>query len=310
VYKGKTVAVVVPAYNEETHIKSVLDEIPDFPDIVIVVNDGSTDHTLQQLQDVQDARLVIIENSFNMGVGASMIRGYEKCIALGVDIAVKVDADGQMPLQYLPTLLDPLVEGYDYAKGNRFLDRRDLRQMPKSRLLGNMVLTFLTKLASGCWHVFDPQNGYTAINAQALKLIDLNRIHRHYFFENDMLVELNIHGCRVKDVPIPAVYGYEESGIRVATILSTFPWLFLRRFVRRICQKYVLRDFSPIALFLVLGALLLTWGIGFGVYLWVRSTLTLVRTSTGTVMLAVLPLILGFQLVLQAIVLDIQETPK
>ena len=222
-----------------------------------------------------------------------------------------MDGDGQMLPQYLSSLLDAIIDqDYDYAKGNRFLAGESLAGMPRHRLLGNVVLTFMTKLASGYWHIFDPQNGYTAIKADALRILNLDKIHKRYFFENDMLVHLNFFGFRVKDVAIPSQYGEEESGINLVQVSSTFPFLLLRRFLRRIYQKYVLRDFSPIALFLFLGLPLFLWGFVFGVYIWIKSYMTGHPALTGTIMLSLLPLILGFQLLLQAFVLDVQETPR
>jgi hypothetical protein len=182
--------------------------------------------------------------------------------------------------------------------------------MPFSRWIGNMLLTFLTKLASGYWHIFDPQNGYTAIAVHALETLNLDRIYQGYFFENDMLVQLNIHNYRVKDVPVPAIYGQEVSEIRIPKILVSFSLLLLRRFWYRVYQKYILRDFSPIVLFLFTGLLLMGWGALFGGYHWWQSYRTDTPATTGTVMLAAMPFILGFQLVLQAIVLDIHETPR
>jgi len=310
-YNGRNIVVVIPAYNEERFIGQVVAEIPSFVDRIIVVDDASSDATHARVKGIPDLRIILLRNSTNRGVGGSTINGYRKALELDSDIIVKVDADGQMPLDCLPNLLDKIVEeGYDYAKGNRFLESSLLKQMPKLRLLGNIVLTFLTKLASGYWHIFDPQNGFTAVQVRCLRAINLDRIHKRYFFENDMLVQLNIHNFRVKDVSMPAIYGQERSGICVTSIFITFPWLFLRRFLHRVYQKYVLRDFSPIGLFLGSGSFLLGWGIGLGIYLWIKSILTHVQTSTGTVMLAVLPLILGFQLVLEALVLDIHETPR
>jgi hypothetical protein len=211
----------------------------------------------------------------------------------------------------LPLLLDALIEhDYDYSKGNRFLAGESLEKMPKLRLIGNIGLTFMTKLATGYWHVFDPQNGYTAVKTVALTRLDLAKVHNRFFFENDMLSQLNYQRSRVKDVAIPARYGSEISDLNPFKIGLTFPLLLLRRFFRRVYQKYILRDFSPIALFLLLGLALFFWGFAFGIYLWIRTTITGHPTPTGTIMLALLPLILGFQLLLQAVVLDIQETPK
>jgi len=310
-YKAQQVTVVLPAYNEARHIAQVIQTIPELVDRVIVVDDCSKDQTYEAALACQDARVVALHTPENQGVGGAMVTGYRHALELGADIVVKMDADGQMIPDYLPRLLDALIDGgYDYAKGNRFLASESLAQMPRLRLFGNIALTFLTKLASGYWHIFDPQNGYTAIKTSALGVLDLSRIHKRFFFENDMLVHLNFFSFRVKDVAIPARYGEETSHLSPFRIMVTFPLLLLRRFLRRIYQKYVLRDFSPIALFLLLGSVLFGWGAGFGVYLWIKASGTLNATPTGTIMLALLPLILGFQLLLQAIVLDIQETPK
>src|SRR5262245_40561703 len=208
-------------------------------------------------------------------------------------------------------LLQPIVdEEFDYTKGNRFLAGESLASMPRHRLWGNVGLTFMTKMASGYWHIFDQQNGYTAIHSRALRLINLNEIHKRFFFENDMLVALNYQKSRVADVAIPSRYGSEHSDLNPLKIGATFPFLLLQRFMRRIYQTYILRDFSPVALFLFVGLLLFLWGAGFGIYLWIVTAITGRSTPTGTIMLSLLPLILGFQLLLQAIVLDIQNTPR
>lgn len=310
-YKGKKIAIVIPAYNEEKFVSKVIRDIPSFVDIIVVIDDASQDSTYQFVKNVGDPRVTLLRNEVNQGVGGSTIQGYRRALETESEIIGKLDGDGQMPLDQLQNLLDAIIEdGYAYAKGNRFLDNNALVQMPRNRLIGNMLLTFLTKMASGYWHIFDPQNGYTVIDAHALKVIDLDRINKGYFFENDMLVQLNIHYCKVKDISMPAIYGREKSGIRITSILITFPRLLLQRFLHRVYRKYVLRDFSPIALFLGMGTLLLGWGVGFGIYHWIKSILTHVQASTGTVMLAVLPLILGFQLILEALVLDMHETPR
>ncbi|MGA9770340.1 MAG: glycosyltransferase family 2 protein [Blastocatellia bacterium] len=310
-YKGQSITTVVPTYNEARHIAQVIRTMPEFVDRIIVVDDCSQDDSFQLAVDTADLRLTVLKTPQNQGVGGAMVLGYSHAIESGSDIIVKMDADGQMDPAYLSHLLDALIdEGYDYSKGNRFLASESLVFMPKHRIFGNVMLTFLTKLASGYWHIFDPQNGYTAIKTDALRVLDLNQLHKRFFFENDMLVHLNFFRRRVKDIAIPARYGNEESHLNLVGISFTFPLLLIRRFFRRIYQKYVLRDFSPIALFLFLGSLLFAWGTGFGIYLWVESAITGAATPTGTIMLSLLPLILGFQLLLQAIVLDIQETPR
>jgi glycosyltransferase involved in cell wall biosynthesis len=310
-YKGHTIATVIPAHNEARHVGKVIDSMPEFVDHVIVVDDASQDGTSEAALACNVDRLLVLKAPVNQGVGGATILGYRKAIEVDSQIIVKMDGDGQMLPEYLSALLDAIIDqGYDYAKGNRFLAGESLAFMPKHRLLGNIVLTFLTKLASGYWHIFDPQNGFTAIKTEALRGLDLNSIHKRFFFENDMLIHLNFVGYRVKDISIPASYGEEESDVNPFKVGLTFPLLLFRRFLSRVYQKYVLRDFSPIALFLFLGTILFGWGVVFGIYLWIESFITGRLTPTGTIMLSILPLILGFQLLLQAMVLDIQETPK
>jgi glycosyltransferase involved in cell wall biosynthesis len=310
-YKDRRIAVVIPAHNEAPHVGGVVAGMPDYVDHILVIDDCSKDETLAMATATTDARVAGWRSPANLGVGGATILGYEKALELVCDIAVKMDGDGQMPPEHLHLLLDAIIEGdYDYAKGNRFLAGESLHSMPRHRLIGNIILTFLNKLTSGYWHIFDPQNGYTAISAVTLRRLDLRRLNPRYFFENDMLIALNFHNARVADVAIPARYGEEHSGLNSFKAGIIFPLLFLPRFWRRIYQKYVLRDFSPIALFLFMGLLLFAWGVIFGAYHWILSVATNHVATTGTIMLSVLPLILGFQLILQAIVLDIQETPK
>ena len=310
-YKNNQITVVIPAYNEEAFIGSVIMTVPDFVDHIIVVDDCSQDNTFEAAGKCNDGRVITIKTPHNQGVGGATIEGYKKALESNCDIVVKMDGDGQMLPEYMSQLLDVIIDqGYAYAKGNRFLHNEALVTMPKHRLFGNIVLTFMNKLASGQWHIFDPQNGYVAISAEALRAIKLSDIYKGYFFENDMLLQLSLHDLRVKDVSIPAKYGKEESHIKLSNILLVFPLLFLKRFFYRIYHKYILTDFSPIALFLISGIMLFGWGVLFGSYIWIKAIFTEVNTPLGTLMLVVVPLILGFQLLLQAIVLDIQETKK
>ena len=310
-YKDRRIVTVVPAHDEAPHIGAVIHTMPGFVDDIIVVDDASEDGTAEAAIKCGDRRLVILKTTEVQGVGGATILGYRKALEIGGSIIVKMDGDGQMPAQHLAPLLDAIIDqGYDYAKGNRFLAAESLGFMPRHRLVGNMLLTFLTKLTSGYWQIFDPQNGFTAIRNEALGALDLDKIDKGFFFENDMLIYLSCQSCRVKDVAMPAQYGSEKSDINIIKIGLTFPFLLARKFFHRIYQKYILRDFSPIALFLFLGMALFFWGLLFGLYLWFRTMLTGRATPTGTIMLSLLPLILGFQLLLQAIVLDIQQTPK
>jgi glycosyltransferase involved in cell wall biosynthesis len=310
-YKSRRVAVVVPAFNEERFIGGVLSTMPAFVDRIVVVDDGSGDATARVAASVEDPRVEVLRSDRNRGLGAAMRLGYQAALEDGAELIAKMDGDGQMPPESLSHLLDALIdEPYDYAKGNRFMLVDSLKTMPRVRLVGNIGLTFMTKLASGYWHVFDPQNGFTAIRAECLRRLNLEAVYDGYFFENDMLIQLSLRDCRVKDVAVPARYGDEVSGLDLLDAGLRFPYLLTRRFFGRIVLKYVLRDFSPIALFLFLGLALFGWGSIFGVYIWIKSNLTGHATPTGTIMLALLPLILGFLLLLQAIVLDIQESKR
>jgi len=310
-YEGHRVAAVVPAFNESAHIAQVIGQMPDYVDHIIVVDDHSTDGTAAAATAVGDARVHVLQHPVQRGVGGSTVSGMGRALELGADLLVKVDGDGQMDPTHIARLLEPLVHGpYDYAKGNRFLDRDALRRMPLHRLLGNFALTFATKLASGYWHIFDPQNGYVAIRASAVRALDLAQLSTGFFFENDMLIRLNVLNLRVTDVAIPARYEDEESSLRVSRILITFPLHLLRGFLTRVWEKYVLRDFSTIAVFWLVGLLLLSWGTLFGGATWVHSLARGIPASTGTVMLSVLPFLVGFELVLQAIILEIRETPR
>ena len=310
-YKNTAIHVVIPAYNEERFIGQVLSSLPGYVDKIIVVDDCSTDDTFRVATASVDSRVVVIKTAHNCGIGEAMCLGYQRALDLGGEVLVKMDGDGQMAPEHLALLLDALIEkGYDYAKGNRFLHGETINQMPAVRIIGNIALTFLTKAASGYWHIFDHQNGYTAIRAGALRSIALEKLDRRFFFENDILVHLNIQNFRVIDIPMPARYGEEVSHVSISKVFLSFPPLLIRRFVRRVLQKYILRNFSPVALFLLLGLPIFTWGVLFGAYLWMHSMVTGTPTPTGGIMLSLVPIVLGFQLILQAIVLDIQETPR
>lgn len=311
-FEGRKVAVVIPARNEVNHIVGVLAKMPDFVDLAVVVDDGSTDGTAEAVSRSGDGRVRLIRRiAPPHGVGAATVEGFRCALAEGADLIVKVDGDGQMDPAQIDLLLRPLTqEGYDYAKANRFLHSDALQKMPVTRLLGNLALTFLTKLASGYWHVFDPQNGFVAIRSERLRELPLERIATDFFFENDMLISLNILGARVRDVAIPAHYGDEVSDLRIWRVLMTFPFRLAKGLGRRIWQKYVLRDFSPIAMFWLLGLPLLTFGFCFGLWHWFLSLYTGRPAPTGTVMLSVLPFLIGFEFILQAIILEIQESQR
>lgn len=310
-FQGHKVAVIIPARNEAAHLPSVLSAIPSFVDLIVVVDDGSEDGTAEVARRFNDQRIHVVQNRAPHGVGAATIRGFSEARRQSADILVKVDGDGQMDPTQIANLLEPIVDGgFGYSKANRFLHTDALREMPTARLLGNIFLTFLTKLASGYWHIFDPQNGFVAIRAENLEKLPLEEIAKDFFFENDMLIHLNIIGVRVKDVPIPARYGSEESDLRIWKVVLTFPPRLVHGLWRRIWRKYVLRDFSPIAVFWLLGLPLLVFGLFYGSWHWAVSLWSGKPAATGTVMLSVLPFLVGFELILQAIVLEIRESAR
>lgn len=305
------VAVVIPAYRVARHIENVVREIPGFVSDIVVVDDASPDETWQIVGGLADPRVHLLRHEHNGGVGAAMITGYRHAFELGADVVVKMDGDEQMDPGYLIPLIEPILAGEaDYTKGSRFFHTRQLRQMPLLRRVGNLGLSFLTKASSGYWDVFDPTNGYTAIHRRALEVLDWQNIDRRWFFETSMLIELNLVRAVVRDVQIPARYADERSSLSAASALVRFPRKLLAALFRRIWLQYFVREFSPVSLFLVAGLPLAVFGFLWGVVHWVRSARTGIAASTGTVMVAVVPLILGFQLLLQGVSLDIQNTPK
>jgi glycosyltransferase involved in cell wall biosynthesis len=279
--------------------------------------EGSGDHLLAA---VPDPRVTVLRNERNLGVGGALKRGYAQALRDGAEIVVKIDGDGQMDPEFLPLLIQPILEGRaDYTKGNRFAlasrvplreRRAGNREMPLPRRVENNILSFLHKAVSGYWDIMDPTNGYTAIHRTALAAIDLEALEDGYFFETDMLFHLNLVDAVVRDVPLPAVYGEEKSGLRIRRVILPFPALLLRRLVRRIGAKYFLNDFNVASLELALGIPLLLWGIGFGAYRWIAGIHAGTTNTAGTVMLAALPTILGFQLLLSAVSYDIMHVPR
>lgn len=310
-YKNNKICVVVPAYNEEKFLLHVIKTMPEFIDHIVVLDDASTDKTFEIASTSGDARVFVIKHEVNHGVGGAIISGHKKALEYGADISVVMAGDGQMDPQYLPDLLDPIIEdGYHYTKGNRFLKKSHYSGcMPKKRIFGNFVLTFMTKLASGYWNIFDPQNGYTAIKRECLETMSLDELQRGYQFENDMLFHLNLFDFRVKDIAIPSFYGEEISDIKLYKFIPTTIIFLIKTFFKRIFIKYMLYDFNPIALFYLSGFLLILIGIIFGIYA-VYVGFGPIMPSSGSVMLSVFPFSLGFQLFLAAMVLDIIATPK
>jgi dolichol-phosphate mannosyltransferase len=305
-----TIAIVIPCFRVARQIARVVAGIPEEYAPIVCVDDASDDETTRVIRQLDDPRVVLVRHERNRGVGGAMKSGYVEALALGADIVVKMDGDGQMSPDDLPQLVAPLVAGSaDYAKGNRFVDRAALRRMPRIRLLGNAVLTFASKMACGYWNMLDVTNGYTAITAAMLRRVNFARLAERYFFESSMLIELNILRARVADVEMPARYGDERSSLRIRHVVTTFPRMLLRGAARRFYWRYLIEDFSVTSVCAVLGALLVLGGCVFGVAEWTRSVLSGHPATAGTVLLAGLPVLLGAQALLVALVLDVLSSP-
>jgi glycosyltransferase involved in cell wall biosynthesis len=310
ILEGRRIIALVPSYNEAAHVGGVVSTMPGSVDVIIVVDDCSTDETSLAALQPGDPRVVLVRHEENQGLGASLIDAHKRALELGGDIMVVMAGDGQMDPKHLPDLLEPILcEGFDFTKGNRFFTSDSFQGMPLVRTIGNVVLTFLTKLATGYWDLFDPQNGYTAMTRKVSERIDWDSIARDYSFENDVLAALGLLRARVKDVDIPALYGDEVSDIKLHKTVPHLLRTLRRAFWRRFWLQYVVRSFAPVALFSLFGVLMLLWALGFGIWVVVQR-IGGVTPSTATVMIDVLPLQFGFMLVLAAFVLDIMNTPK
>lgn len=305
------IAVVVPCYRVGGKVLDVLARIGHECQRIYVVDDACPDGTGDLVaRNCTDSRVVVLRNEVNLGVGGATITGYQRALADGADIIVKLDGDGQMDPALIPRLVSPIVRGdADYTKGNRFFDLRGLQKMPTIRLLGNATLSFLSKISSGYWNLFDPTNGFTAIHARVWGAIRAERVARRWFFESDMLYHLGILRAVVQDVPMPARYADERSGLREHSVVAEFAWKHLRNGFKRLFYSYFLRDFSLASVQLLLGSVLLAAGTWIGCEYWRESSHTGRLASSGTVMLAALPIIIGFQLLLAFLSFDMQNTP-
>jgi len=256
-YKYKSICVIVPAYNEASQIGKVIETMPEFIDRIVIVNDASTDNTAEVVQHFQENynKIVLISLETNDGVGGALAAGYKWAIENNFDVAVRMDGDGQMNPHNLEELLDPVVEGRaDYTKGNRLFTGEAYKIIPKIRYFGNALLSLMTKIASGYWHIADFQSGYTAISKKALHTINWNEMYRYYGQPNDLLVRLNVYNFRVIDVPVEPLYDIgEKSGIKIRKVIFTIGWLLIKMFFWRMKEKYVIRDFHPLIFFYFLG---------------------------------------------------------
>jgi len=304
------VVAVMPAYRSAAQIGAVLAAIPGDVFRIVIVDDASPDDLARAVSAVGDPRIVLLRQSVNRGVGASTCVGFAAAIELGADIVVKIDSDGQMDPARITDLVAPILRGEaDFAKGNRFHDLRFIRAMPLVRRLGNLGLSFLVKAASGYWSVFDPCNGFLALRVTQLQSMRLEMLAERYFFEISLLCEAYSVRAVLRDVPMPPRYADEQSSLSPAKSLVEFLPRLVARFARRLGYTYFLHDFNLVSVFLCAGTPLLSFGFGWSAYHWYRSYATGVVASSGTVIIGALTIILGFQLLLQAVVLDVQNEP-
>ena len=307
------IATVIPAYRVERDIESVIRGLPAYIKHIIVVDDASPDSCADLVTAAvqKDIRITLIRHSKNQGVGGAMVSGFRKALELGAQIIIKLDGDGQMDSAHIPALITPLIEGKaDYVKGNRFRDFQSLQQMPLIRRLGNLGLSFLTKAATGYWNIFDPTNGFFAIRAEILAQLPLEQIDRRYFFETSMLSNLYLLDAFILDVPIPARYRSEISNMSIRRVLVEFPIKLISTLLRRILLKYFLFDFSMTSVYLLTGIPLLLFGLIFGITKWIQYASLGIAAPTGTVMLPTLSVILAIQILLSAIEIDLNSTPR
>jgi len=309
VYRDRTIAVVVPAYNEELLISDTLSSIPAFVDKIYAVNDASGDRTQEIAEEIagRDSRVIPIRHEKNLGVGAAIVTGYKRALADGISITVVMAGDNQMDPLIMESFIEPIIENKaDYTKGNRLLSPEYRKGMSRWRFFGNTVLTFMTKFSSGYWKLMDPQNGYTAISRRALERINLDRIYPHYGYCNDLLVKLNVFGFRVMDVEMPARYGRETSKIKYGTYIGKVSWLLLRDFFYRLRMKYIVLSFHPLVIFYLFGMALTLAGLIAALY-----TAYFVLIDHGPLfirgVLSLLIFALGMQFLSFALMFDIQE---
>lgn len=305
------IAVAVPCYKVRDHVLDVLRSIPDCVHVIYAVDDACPDSSGKWIEERNtDPRVKVLYNPQNLGVGGAVITAYRQALADGADVVVKIDGDGQMNPRLLPMFIRPIVEGRaDYTKGNRFFRLESLKDMPKMRLFGNAALSFITKVSSGYWNIMDPTNGYTAIHAALIRELPLDKVATRYFFETDMLFRLNTIRAVVRDIPMDAVYGDEESNLRIGRVLPEFAGKHLSRLWRRYGYNYWLRDFNIGSIYSALGALLFAGGASFGLMHWIESIQTGQGAPSGTVMAAALPVLIGFQLLLAFLHYDMSRVP-
>jgi len=310
--KYDKIAVVIPCYKVEQHILPLLEKIPPLVEKIYCVDDACPNGTGKLIkQNCRDSRVIVLAHDENKGVGGAVKTGYKAAFDDGCSIAVKIDGDGQMDPALIPHFIDPIIKGQsDYTKGNRFYTLDDTKEMPVMRLIGNALLSFMAKLSTGYWNLFDPTNGYTAFHLSLLRVMRLDKISDRYFFESDMLFRLNINRCLVTDIPMRAHYGTERSNLRINNIIFPFIRGHFKNLFKRLFYNYFLRDFQVASIEFILGPLLLICGATYAWYQWNLALSSGIAATPGTVMIGALQIIIGMQFILSALNFDLRNIPN
>lgn len=311
-YKKK-IAIVIPAYNEEGFITKTLNSVPSYVDLIICVDDASKDNTFAEMKILskKDKRIIILKNDVNKGVGYSVKKGFYKVLKVNVDYIIIAPGDNQCDLNKIKEFISICDrDNYDVCRGNRFLNKKDIHKMPIIRRLGNSFYSFITKFVSGYYSMFDFQSSFSAIKVKKIKELDINSLRDDYLFDNSLWINLNIVNARVKEIPSSVIYENEVSDVNYYKYVKSSIGYFIGAFFLRIYEKYLF-NLHPIGVFFIMGSLLFFIGISFGGWIFINALQPHHQpATTATVMLCVVPFILGIQLLLQAIVLDIQNEPK
>ena len=310
--QAHSICVVIPAYKVSKHLVTVVRSIGSEVSKIIVVDDACPEFSGETLRkEVNDPRLEIIFHPVNRGVGGAVKTGYSRALEHDFEVVIKIDGDEQMDSSKIPVLIEPILSNQsDYTKGNRFFEIESVQQMPKVRIVGNLILTFMTKFSTGLWHIFDANNGFTAIRGCTLKKLNLDKIDNRYFFESDMLFRLSIIQARVNDIPLPALYGEEKSSLKIKRVMFEFPIKHARNYIKRIAYTYYLRDFNLASIELPVGILLTGFAAILGGYSWIQGIITGIPTATGTLILIAMSFLSGLQLLLAFLSYDTNNSNR
>ncbi|MDR1243840.1 MAG: glycosyltransferase family 2 protein [Endomicrobium sp.] len=307
-------AVIIPCYKTKKFILPIVHNVLSMKEVwrLYIVDDCCPEKTGEYVKEnIQDTKLMILFNNENLGVGGATLTGWQQACVDGAEILIKIDGDGQMDICYIPKIVNLIQKHkYDYVKGQRFWNLESFVDMPRKRAFGNMALSFITKISSGYYNIFDPTNGYIAINAKVFEILPSKKISKSFFFESDMLFHLNIIRAVIKEVPMIAIYGKEKSNLKISKILFDFPYLHIVNFVKRIVFNYYLRGMSVGSISLPLGLTFFVFGITFGCFFWIRSLCIGEIATSGTVMVSALTIICGIQFILLFFVEDFGNVPK